>query len=90
VYLWRRLLSWLPGGKRVSIYSINLMRARHPAWFQEDLSHLFGLLAVGAIRPRVSERIPFNKVADAHRRLESGGLDGRLVLCPDLPSRPTG
>jgi NADPH:quinone reductase len=90
VYLWRRLLSWLPGGKRVSIYSINLMRARHPAWFQEDLSHLFGLLAVGAIRPRVSERIPFNGVADAHRRLESGGLDGRLVLCPDLPSRPTG
>jgi NADPH:quinone reductase len=24
VYLWRRLLSWLPGGKRLRIYSINL------------------------------------------------------------------
>src|SRR5215217_1970154 len=26
VYLWRRLLSWLPGGKRLRLYSINLMR----------------------------------------------------------------
>jgi NADPH:quinone reductase len=90
VYLWRRLLSWLPGGKRVSIYSINLMRARHPAWFHEDLAQLFGLLAAGAIRPRVAERIAFDEVAEAHRRLEAGGLDGRLVLCPDLPSRATG
>src|SRR5512135_1549035 len=37
VYLWRRLLSWLPGGKRVRVYSINGMRALHPAWFREDL-----------------------------------------------------
>src|SRR5512144_1575699 len=27
VYLWRRVLSWLPGGKGVRIYSINAMRA---------------------------------------------------------------
>lgn len=25
--------------------------------------------------------------AEAHRRLEAGGLDGKLVLCPELPSR---
>ncbi len=87
VYLWRRLLSWLPGGKRILIYSINLMRAQHPAWFLEDLQRLFGLLAAGSIRPRVAERISFDEVAEAHRRLEAGGLDGRLVLCPDLPSR---
>ena len=87
VYLWRRLLSWLPGGKRVRVYSINAMRARHPAWFREDLERLFGLLATGAIRPRVAERISFDEVAEAHRRLEAGGLEGKLVLCPDLSSR---
>ncbi|MBX9829743.1 MAG: medium chain dehydrogenase/reductase family protein [Xanthobacteraceae bacterium] len=87
VYLWRLLLSWLPGGKRVSVYSINLMRARHPGWFLEDLERLFGLLATRAIRPRIAERIAFDEVADAHRRLEAGGLEGKLVLCPDLPSR---
>ncbi len=87
VYLWRWLLSWLPGGKRIRVYSINLMRARHPAWFREDLERLFGLLATGAIRPRVAERISFEEVPEAHRRLEAGGLEGKLVLCPDLPSQ---
>jgi NADPH2:quinone reductase len=87
VYLWRRLLSWLPGGKRVRVYSINVMRARHPTWFREDLERLFGMLATRAIRPRVAERISFDEVAEAHRRLEAGGLEGKLVLCPDLPSR---
>jgi NADPH:quinone reductase len=83
LYLWR----WLPGGKRAFFYSINVMRALHPAWFREDLERLFGLLATRAIRPRVAERISFDEVADAHRRLEAGGLEGKLILCPDLASR---
>ncbi len=89
VYLRRRLLSWLPGGKRIRLYSINAMRARHPAWFREDLARLFDLLASGAIRPRIAGRISFDEVAEAHRRLEAGGLDGKLVLCPELPTRTT-
>jgi NADPH:quinone reductase-like Zn-dependent oxidoreductase len=83
LYLW----GWLPGGKRTRFYSINAMRARHPAWFKEDLERLFGLLSEGVIHPHVAERISFDEVADAHRRLEAGGLEGKLVLCPELPSR---
>ena len=83
MYLWR----FLSGGKRARFYSINVMRARHPAWFREDLERLFGLLATRIIRPRVAERISFDEVAEAHRRLEAGGLEGKLVLCPELPSR---
>ena len=82
MYLWR----FLPGGKRARFYSINAMRVRHPAWFREDLGTLFDLLATHAIQPRVAERIAFDEVADAHRRIEAGGLEGKLVLCPDLPS----
>jgi NADPH:quinone reductase-like Zn-dependent oxidoreductase len=78
MYLWR----FLPGGKRARFYSINVMRARQPSWFREDLERLFGLLATHAIQPRVAERIAFDEVADAHRRLEAGGLEGKLVLCP--------
>jgi NADPH:quinone reductase len=44
-------------------------------------------LAARATRPRVAERISFDEVAEAHRRIEAGGLDGKLVLCPDRPSR---
>ncbi len=83
LYLWR----WFPGGKRGRFYSVNVMRACHPAWFQEDLERLFRLLATHDIQPRVAERISFEQVADAHRRLEVGGLQGKLVLCPDPGSR---
>lgn len=83
LYLW----TWRPGGPRARFYSINAMRVRHPAWFRQDLERLFGLLETGAIRPRVADRISFDEVAQAHRRLEAGGLEGKLVLCPDLPSR---
>ena len=83
LYMWRML----PAGKRACFYSVNVMRARHPNWFKEDLERLFDLLATGAVRPRVAERISFDEVAEAHRRLEAGGLEGKLVLCPDLPSR---
>jgi NADPH:quinone reductase-like Zn-dependent oxidoreductase len=83
LYLWR----WLPGGKRARFYSINVMRARHPSYFREDLDRLFGLLAAHSIQPRVAERISFDEVIEAHRRLEAGGLNGKLVLCPDVPSR---
>ena len=81
LYLWR----CLPGGQRARFYSINAMRARHPAWFREDLERLFGLLASRAIQPRVAERISFEEVTEAHRRLEAGGLDGKLVLVPRPP-----
>jgi NADPH:quinone reductase-like Zn-dependent oxidoreductase len=83
LYLWR----WRPGDKRACFYSINAMRARHPAWFREDLERLFELLATHNIRPRVAERISFAEVAEAHRRLETGGLEGKLVLCADLPPK---
>jgi NADPH:quinone reductase len=83
LYAWRLLL----GGKRARFYSVNVMRARHPSWFKEDLEQLFGLLATGVIRPHVADRISFDEVPEAHRRLETGGLEGKLVLCPDLASR---
>jgi len=78
-YLW----VWRPTGRRLYIYSINLMRARHLNWFKSDLEHLFSLLKSGAIRPRIAKRISFEEVAAAHYGLEAGGLQGKIVLCPD-------
>ena len=61
---------------------INAMRARHPDWFKQDLGYLFQLLVDGRINPKVADRISFDGVIDAHRQLEAGGLEGKLVLCP--------
>jgi NADPH:quinone reductase-like Zn-dependent oxidoreductase len=83
LYLWR----WRPGGRRAGFYSINIMRARHPAWFREDLERLFALLAAGAIQPRIAALVGFDDMVEAHRRLEAGGLAGKLVLCPDMAPR---
>jgi NADPH:quinone reductase-like Zn-dependent oxidoreductase len=80
LYVWNLLT-----GKRARFYSINAMRARHPGWFRDDLERLFDMLAAGAIRPRIAGRIAFEQVVEAHRRLERGGLEGKLVLCPNLP-----
>ena len=63
-YLWK----WLPRGKRARIYSINAMRARHPAWFQEDLERLFGMLKSRTIQPRGTERISCDDVPVALKR----------------------
>jgi len=82
-YVSTQFVSWTHGGKRVRVYSINAMRALHPDWFKEDLGHLMDLLARGTIRPRIADRISFDEVSGAHRRLEAGGLDGKLVLCPE-------
>jgi hypothetical protein len=41
------------------------------------------------LRARVAERISFDEVAEPHRRLEAGGLEGKLVLCPNLPQEPS-
>jgi NADPH:quinone reductase-like Zn-dependent oxidoreductase len=89
MYVWRSIRRLLPGGKRVRVYSINVMRARNPEWFQEDLERLFSLLANHAIRPHIAQRISFDEVVEAHRRLESGGLEGKIILCPDLRGQKT-
>lgn len=78
LYVW----GWMPRGKHTRFYSVNVMRARHPEWFKQDLAYLLGLLQHGRIKPKVAERINFEQVVDAHRRLESGGVEGKLVLCP--------
>lgn len=79
LYLW----GLIPRGKRTRFYSINAMRARHPAWFKKDLGRLLQMLSEGQIRPSVAERISFEQVPEAHRRLEAGGLQGKIVLCPE-------
>ena len=81
---------WLPGGKCAFFYSINIMRAFHPSWFLQDLESFFHLPASGATRPRVAERISFDGVAEAHRRLEAGGLKGSSSCARISRRRPTG
>jgi len=77
--LWRMLV---PDGRKVAFYSITAHRKRRPDAFRADLAHLFGQLEAGRITPRVARRIGMSEVAEAHRDLDRGGLDGKIVLDP--------
>jgi NADPH:quinone reductase-like Zn-dependent oxidoreductase len=83
---WVARLRWWnasPGGRSTSFYSITTMRRKHPDWFVTDLGQLLGMLKRGEIKPRVAERIGLDAVADAHMRIERGGLEGKIVLLPN-------
>lgn len=86
VGLWFAKLWWwnkFSGARTASFVSITALRAEHPEWFVADLGALLGMLARGEIKPRVVERIGLDAVADAHHRLELGGLEGKIVLVPN-------
>jgi NADPH:quinone reductase-like Zn-dependent oxidoreductase len=83
---WFAKLWWwnrFSGGRSTSFFSITSLRTKHPECFTEDLGVLLGLAKRGTIRPRVAERIGLDAVADAHARLERGGLEGKIVLLPN-------
>ena len=46
---------------------------------------IWPLFADGRVRPVVAERFPMDRAADAHRRLEAGGVVGKLLL--EVPGR---
>jgi len=87
VGLWfAKLWAWnhFAGRRSTSFYSITAMRKKRFEWFLADLAQLIALARRGAIRPRIAECIGFSDVANAHRRLESGGVEGKIVLLPNL------
>jgi len=62
----------LAGGKRAEFVMLRPERA--------SLLRLAELLGSGSIRSVVSERIPLERVRDAHERMQSGHTTGKMVL----------
>jgi NADPH:quinone reductase-like Zn-dependent oxidoreductase len=79
---WRELMwSWFgEEDRRTTFYSITDMRAEEPQWFKDDLGSLFELLAEGNIEPRIWRRMPLEQAAQAHRYIEAGEVEGKIVL----------
>lgn len=69
----------LGGREPVSLRGIRVVNQ----WIYADgdqLSDLVDLVDRGALTLRVADTLPLDRVAEAHKRLEAGGLRGRLVL----------
>jgi NADPH2:quinone reductase len=72
----------------VKLYSIQMLKRRHPGWFRDDLTQLLGLLSEGRIHPVVAERFPLTEARRAHELLATGSTTGKLVLTFDEAERP--
>ncbi|AUG76372.1 alcohol dehydrogenase [Kitasatospora sp. MMS16-BH015] len=68
--------------KNYSILGLHwgLYVTKDPAAVREAHAELTALAAKGVVRPLVSERVPFEEVADAVARVAEGRTTGRLVI----------
>jgi NADPH:quinone reductase len=66
--------------RRAVFYGITQRYRKDKTSFQEDLTKLFGLLAERRIEPKIAARLPLLAGVEAQRRLESGGVVGKIVL----------
>jgi NADPH2:quinone reductase len=73
-------LSLLTRRKRLSIYSIQMLKRRKPDWFRRDLTTLFDLLGRGELKPVIDRRLPLEQAAHAHELLGKGDTVGKIVL----------
>lgn len=80
-----------PYGKLATIVSIegslNGMQIRNQTLYfgfmertREKIQALATLAARGQVKPVIDSVYPLEKLADAHRRIESGGMKGKLVI----------
>ncbi len=60
--------------KNIAVYPTFLQRARY------KLDALRDLIERGKLKPVIDTVMPLEKVAEAHQRLEAGGVKGKLVL----------
>ena len=72
-------LGLLPGLPRVSVYSIQRMRAAHPEWFKADLGTLLQMTAERIHRPHVSRTFALSEARLADEALARGER-GKFVL----------
>jgi len=71
-------------GRRGRFYGITQVYRRDPAPFKADMLKLFDLLRAQSIRPRIAVKLPLLAGAEAQRRLEAGGVEGKIVLARDV------
>ncbi len=69
------------GALQITRPSVFVHIAQH-ADCQAMAQHLFGKVTSGAVKIRIDQRFPLDRVADAHRALESRATTGATVLMP--------
>jgi NADPH2:quinone reductase len=64
-------------------FHLSALRAHHRPVLSESMSALLTWLAAGELRVPVSDVLPLDRAAEAHRLLESRQVSGKLLLAAD-------
>jgi NADPH:quinone reductase-like Zn-dependent oxidoreductase len=77
------------GGPNVAIDFSHLYHKRitikgRPGYRPADVAKCFAAAAEGKIRPQIEHILPLSRAAEAHRLVESGKAQGKIVLDPTL------
>ena len=70
----------LPDGKSSAFYNILGRRKKRPEEFKEDVTELFDMLNAGELKPAIADRLPLEQAQQAHRRIDSADVMGKIVL----------
>ena len=80
-----QFFNWLPNGKSGDFYGITALYRKDKQPIIEDLLVLFKLLEEGKLNPIISMKFPILEAAKANKLLESGKINGKIVLlAPEL------
>jgi len=83
-----QVLLWntLPNGHRATFYDLWAGHTTRPARFrrrlEEDLGHVFALLADGTLKPAIAARFPLAEASAALTLAESRTAGGKVILLP--------
>ena len=75
-----KLWDILPNKISATFYAITSLRKKHPDWFKEDLTALFGLLKEGKIKPVIAKKMPLTDAVEAHKLLDKSNVEGKIIL----------
>lgn len=70
----------LPGGKRTSFYSIQMLARKHPEWYRSDLGTLLDMLVAGEIDPQIAAVWKLDEVPTALAGFTHGARSGKQVI----------
>jgi NADPH:quinone reductase-like Zn-dependent oxidoreductase len=83
-----QILLWdaLPNGHHATFYDLWSGHTTRPARFrarlEEDLGHVFALLADGTLKPTIAARFPLAEATAAMTLAESRTINGKVILVP--------
>jgi NADPH:quinone reductase-like Zn-dependent oxidoreductase len=73
-------LNLWPDGRKVTLYSIQMRKRRHPADYRNDLGHVLQLLSEEKISPVIAHTFDLTEAARAHELFATKSFPGKIVL----------